>query len=167
MDNVTVLACIDELDKIAGLRDAGTWARDQVQGGIRNIGGAISSFATPVASAKAGARQMTKDLKGSLKSPKGLGMAGLQMYGLVSQGRDALRPYDPSGEGRSRLHRTAALVGDQIGGLIGARHGMMGQITASMIGRKVGDVAGRAVDFARGYRRQQPAELPPVGGVTR
>lgn len=47
---------------------------------------------------------------------------------------------DPRGEGRSRSQRLRGVIGSQVGGLIGYKHGVTGSIIGSLAGRKlVGD----------------------------
>lgn len=156
------IAFLDELEKISGVVD---WMKARpaaVAKGLRgagtNVGNAVASFATPKASLKRGWdatwRPGGKPLHPLFK--------GLMAYGAYNDVKQTMPGQDPTGQGRSRIHRGLTAVGSQAGGIIGAPFGLTGGMAASMIGSKAGDLAGRAVDRVRGFRREQPPHLPPA-----
>jgi hypothetical protein len=76
----------------------------------------------------------------------------LQGLGLASGVQQAAKKDDPTGAGRSRLHRTLQLAGDQVGGVIGTPFGFSGGMTGSLVGGAIGSAAGRLADRVRGYK---------------
>lgn len=168
------VAFLDELQKIAGL---GSWAATQganimkgvknlpktIPAGLRgageNIGNSISAFATPKASLQRGWNE-TWSPGGKPLHPL---MKGLMAYGAYSDIKQMRPAEDPSGMGRSRLHRGLSSLGNQAGGFIGAPFGLTGGLTASLIGSKLGDTTGRAIDKLRGYKGQPHLPPRPIG----
>ena len=71
---------------------------------------------------------------------------------------------DPTGLGRSRLHRLTTALGSQVGGLMAAPYGLVAPMITSEIGARIGSGVGRTVDRMRGYH---PHALPPPTGLQR
>jgi hypothetical protein len=151
------------LKKISFLRDVGGYIGNVAQRGAQGaasygataagqMGQAAAAFLTPQKSFQQG-MQATFRPGGK---PLGFGWKALMGYGLATGARDVMKSQDPSGQGHSRLRRAAKLVGDQAGGIIGAPFGFAGGVSASLIGGKLGDLAGAAADRMRG-RKTIPA----------
>jgi hypothetical protein len=152
-----------DMEKEAFFRDIGQRAVNFIKGipghaagGAENVGKAIGSFATPRASLREGWRRTVHDTK-SMSVP----MKALMGYGLATGAASVVKKDDPMGRGRSRLHRALTFAGDQAGMVMSAPFGFWGGTAGSMIGGKIGDLAGRAVDKVRGYRPITRPDLPP------
>lgn len=151
--------------KTAGMNDVIGYAGQRaaslgrgLAGVSKNVGNTIGGFATPVESLKKGWEASWRP-GGKPLNPL---MKGLMAYGAYNDVKQVAPKVDPMGQGRSRLHRGLAAVGNQVGGFIGAPHGLSGGIAGGMVGAKMGDLAGRAIDKVRGYKRTpQPPHLPP------
>lgn len=166
MRAATYMAFLDELGKIkeAGMmsnlgtkiltsaKGAGRFLKDQTQGGIRNAGSAISSFATPVEAFKKGLHTTIHDAK-SMSKP----MKAMMALGLVGSVHEATSKNDPMGKGRGRAERVGAALGDQVGGVMGAPFGLAGGLVSSQIGRKAGGLVGKGVDLLRRPKPQLTA----------
>jgi hypothetical protein len=126
-----------------------------LQGAADNVGSAAGAFARPVDSFRKGWQRTVSDT-GQMSTP----MKALMGAGLALGVHDVALREDPSGLGRSRLHRAVRFAGDQAGMIMGAPYGFSGGVAASLIGGKLGDIAGRSVDRARGYK-PQPRLVPP------
>jgi hypothetical protein len=152
------LAFMDEMSKIAESRaktkkagfmaNVGNRITSNVAGAGANIGGALHQmFSHPIQGLARGAKETVTGLKGHpWLTAAILGGTALGIH-------DLSKPVDPTGAGRSRAHRTAEFVGDQAGGLIGAPFGFAGSIAGGMMGKKIGDLAGKTIDKVRGYKR--------------
>lgn len=132
--------------------------------GVQNTGTAIGRFGTPVKSLREG-WQATWNPQGASSRHLAFvrGMTALGAY----QGVQSVRPKeDPTGLGRSRTHRALRSIGEQVGGIIAAPvPGFAGPMVGSLVGGKVGDVAGRTVDRLRGYKTPPHLPPPPQGQV--
>jgi len=159
------ISFLDELVKISGMDDAIGWAGQQGQrlkrfgGGVAsNVGNAVASFGTPRESLKKG-WEATWRPGGQPLHPLS---KALMAYGVYNDVRQVVPGQDPSGQGRSRLHRAATAVGGQLGGIMSAPYGLSGGLVGGMLGAKMGDFAGRAIDKVRGFKRvPQAPHLPP------
>lgn len=139
---------------VNAIKNAPSWANKQFIGGSRNIGSAAAALKTPGKSLAKGWHASWTSAHPAFK--------GLMALGLLQGAHSVKQREDPTGMGRSRLHRGLQFAGEQLGGLIGAPYGLAGGMAASMVGSKAGNLAGRAVDRVRGYRaQQQPPHLPP------
>ena len=156
---------LDELQKIAGWDDFVGYAGQKAQslkrfgGGVAsNVGGALSSFATPRESFKKG-WEATWRPGGQTMHPLS---KALMAYGAYNDVKQIAPQQDPTGQGRSRIHRALTAVGSQAGGIMSAPYGLSGGIVGGMTGAKLGDLAGRAIDKVRGFKRvPQAPHLPP------
>lgn len=162
---------LSEIEKVSGfMQNVGMKAR-QVASGLGQdakslgryavtagdqAGRAAGSFLSPQQSATHGLDHMLTGFRSA-----GLPGKVLQTYSFVNDFRDALPRQDPTGAGRSQLHRYARAFGGQFGGLMGAPHGLAGSLAGVSIGNRLGDAAGRVVDKIRRYRRPEPQ---PVQG---
>lgn len=123
--------------------------------GSENVGRAITAFGTPIQSLKKGWHE-TWTPGGKPLHP---GFKALMAYGALQGAHDTAKKEDPTGMGRSRVHRGLQFAGGQLGGVIAAPFGLAGGIAGSMIGDKAGDITGRFIDRFRGHRT--PISLPP------
>lgn len=141
------------------MQNVGTRISNSVSGAGRNVGGAMQQmFAHPIQGIQRGAVETVKGLKGHpILTAAILGGTALGIH-------DLSKKEDPSGAGRSRTHRAAEFIGDQAGSLIGAPFGFTGSIAGGMMGKKIGDVTGKAIDAVRGYKRT-PAMVQAAPGV--
>lgn len=159
------IAFLDELHKIAGMDDVIGYAGMKGQavsrfgaGVAKNVGNTVAAFATPKESLKKG-WEATWRPGGQPLHPLS---KALMAYGAYNDVKMIAPQQDPTGMGRSRLHRGLSAVGSQLGGVIGAPHGISGGIAGGMLGAKMGDLAGRAIDKVRGFKRvPQAPHLPP------
>lgn len=121
---------------------------------VDNAGKTISAFSTPGKSLASGGRAMVSDFSGM-----GTGMKALMGYGAVMSGRDAIKKEDPTGQGRSRLQRSTAFAGEQMGSVIGQPFGLAGAVVGGAVGKRLGSGTGKALDLIRG-RKATPT--PPT-----
>lgn len=148
--HITLSAFIDEMDKIkeaGAMKDIGDGALGLGKAVVNNARNTFTAFKNPI-----------KSLGSGLSQADGFwGKASVGM-GAAMTAPEAFSKEDPTGEGRSRVERSASWVGDQVGGLIGAapHAGVWGQIGGSliggMVGRTAGKLTGKAVDAVRGYK---------------
>lgn len=171
MEKVASLpAFLDELEKISfnagyaasvGSRFARGTA-NFAEGVGKNVGRAAMAFTTPKKSFTHGwdATWHPERLPGG--QPLHPAFKALMGYGLLTGVRDVATKNDPTGRGHSRLRRALRFAGDQAGGIITAPFGFTGGMFGSMVGGKVGDLAGAATEKLRGYKpRRENAHLPP------
>jgi hypothetical protein len=131
---------------------------NSMRGAGENIGNAVASFASPRESLRKG-WEATWRPGGKSLNPL---FKGLMAYGAYNDVKQMMPREDPTGQNRSRIHRGLAAAGAQAGGIMSAPFGMTGGIVGSLAGAKMGDLAGRAVDRVRGYKKpQNPPHLPP------
>jgi len=135
------------------------FVRNQAEGVGKNLGKATAAWASPKKSFQKGWESTWRPGGQPLSLP----WKALMGYGLLTGTRDVLKREDPSGQGHSRVRRALRFAGDQAGGIIGAPFGFTGGLLSSMVGSKIGDTAGAAVDKLRGVRPKpaHPPSLPP------
>lgn len=137
----------------------------RMEGAANNLGNAVGSFARPVDAMRQGWNQTTHDTKNMHWAAK-----ALMAHGLVTGLKDVALRDDPSGMGRSRLHRGLRFAGDQAGTIMTAPYGFTGAVAGSLIGSKLGDIAGRSIDKARRYvpykKQQQESPAFQMSNVT-
>jgi hypothetical protein len=138
--------CVTKKEKTSGfMANLGGRITSTIAGMGANAGNALQQFYThPV-------QALGKGLKATVSGHPAqtalyAGMLGLGVHDLAKK-------VDPTGGGRSRLHRTSEFVGDQVGSLIGTPFGFTGQLAGGMTGKKIGDLAGKGIDKVRGYKR--------------
>jgi hypothetical protein len=132
----------------------------KTQTGIKNVGKAVGNFAHPIQNTRLGLKE-TLHPGGK---PLGLPFKALMAYGLYNDVKTTAAKVDPTGQGRSKIHRGLNAAGAQIGGLIAAPvGGLAGPMAGSIIGSKMGDLAGKGIDRLRGYRTPPTLPPPPQG----
>ena len=135
------------------------WGKRHAMGAAKNVGEAAAAWTKPRESLSKGWKETWRP-GGQPLHPAWKALMG---YSLLTGAQQALPKKDPTGMGHSRIRRTARLVGDQVGGIMGAPFGFWGGTASSMIGSKIGDTAGAAVDRLRGHRPQPHLPPKPVG----
>jgi hypothetical protein len=113
-----------------------------------HAGRTLRDFKTPIKSMKHG---WTAD--NTLGRAMTVGGAALDLH-------SAAKREDPNGQGRSRLERIGAGIGNTAGGLIGMRHGMFtGGIVGGVAGGAIGGGVGRMLS------PRKPVQPPPQTGA--
>jgi hypothetical protein len=161
---IPVITLLDELFLIGEatkqasiLRDVGSFAKgvgstikNEALHAHENIGGAVGAMTAPKHYLAEGLQEFKGPISyGDMTTPWKI----WQAKDLLEKAHGAIQKEDPTGQGRSRLHRTAAGIGSQAGGIIARKFGILGGIAGTTVGGKVGDLAGRGVDRLRGYHK--------------
>lgn len=133
-----------------------------------DIGGALNTMiAHPVQGMQAGLKTTGQQLGESIKQMrsggpwnaiKGGAMPGLMALGLYGGIKGLKGEEDPTGMGRGKGERYGDFLGNQFGGLVGASHGLGGNIVAGIAGQKAGAAIGRTIDRIRGYTPPEGAD---------
>lgn len=156
MDKVSFASFSEELESIVKTSGFVDGAVNMAKGIGNNVSNVAHNWAHPVQGMKEGLKfnfSPGEAWNRGWKGRAGYGLnAGLQGLGLYMGAKDTMADVDPSGEGRSKLRRGLSVAGDQIGNLLGAKHGLVAGIGSSMLGGKVGDTIGRGIDKLRGYK---------------
>lgn len=71
--------------------------------------------------------------------------------GIAASVANAAPKKDPSGEGKSRIHRALEGAGGILGGTAGK--GWSGGLVGGTVGAGIGSLAGKAIDKVRGYKK--------------
>jgi hypothetical protein len=160
MNNIMLAAFIDEVEKIkeAGglIKNLGDGAMGLGKAVVRNARNTLKGFSTPVDSIREG-----------LASNKSLFAKTMLGTNAIMTAPQAFSSQDPSGMGKSRVERASSWLGDQAGGLIGAKHGILtGPIVGATVGRTIGKTTGKTLDAVRGYRANITADSQSPAGIS-
>lgn len=181
MNVVSLKAFGDELEKIAILRRAGKALMDAAHMGWHGVAGTPSAqhwFGQGLAPAaeratmgRFGKAFDTATSLGGATKYLPVGAKSLMVAGALGQAQQALKPEDPTGQGRSRLERGVGLAGNLAGGLVGTgallrtgigkKHpilsSMIGGIGGGMLGEKLVTAPWRdgRNSVGRAYQQQQ------------
>lgn len=175
-------AFIDEMEKISAKKKPGlgdmAYYSEKRAGFLSNVGKAISSgaadaggalntmIAHPVQGVAKGLQVTGGQLRdsvsqmrtGPLGALKGAFLPGMMALGLYSGVKGLRGDEDPMGMGRGKAERYGDFIGSQFGGLVGAGHGLTGNIVAGVAGQKAGAAIGRVVDKVRGHKPPPDAD---------
>jgi hypothetical protein len=111
---------------------------ENLKGVKKNLKKTVEGFSTPVKSVKQGWEAAKKDFKGEGDSAgKKFVNRAFLVAPAAADASDAVSKEDPEGKGRSRAKRIRGAIGNQLGGLVGYKHGITGNIVGGYIGKKV------------------------------
>ena len=134
--------------------------RGAVRTGIRDLGNTADAAFTPSKSIKKGWKTTVGDFKNS-----GIVNKTLTVGGTLGSVAEVAPEEDPRHQGRSRLARGIQAGIGTAGSLIGAPHGIVGNLTAGVVADKAGSMVGKGVDATRNAVRNRMAARQPTPSV--
>jgi hypothetical protein len=148
----------DEMVKIAGaFSTVGNFAAHHAKDiGHKAVGG-ITAFKNPMQAIKSGWK--------SDGSKMGRFWQGATVVGGATGAPAAFAREDKSGRNQGRGERIGRWAGDNIGGLVGAKHGFTGGTVASLAANTGAGMVGRGADKVFGRRKPVPPVVQPRPAV--
>lgn len=164
MNNTIMSAFLNEMIQI---KEAGSIIRNLGEGHfvnkvLTNVVNTTKAFGTPVQSFKTGIQSSISSTPGSRFFTSGTNKA-LLVGGAALGAPEAFAKEDPTDQGRSRSERTALWAGDQVGGIIGAPHGLTGTLTGTMLGRLGAKAAYKGYSKVKGFNDVAPGATMAPG----